>query len=172
MSAHQSSPPSVERDRALVRRVVEEVWNHGNVEMLDQLFASSPGRSAETSRHQQGAEQMKQSVGLYRALAPDLHVTVDQLIAEGDAVMVRWTARGTHTGTVQGLAPADVLGQEHDGFHLRLLSTIRPDGRQLSFDGVAVFQLTNGQVAAVWLLLDEVGVLRQLGALPLPGPPN
>jgi SnoaL-like polyketide cyclase len=83
---------------------------------------------------------------------------------------VRWTARGTHTGTVHGLAAADVLGHEQGRVGARWLGTILPDGHRLSFQGVAVFRITNGAVAAVWLLLDEMQVLGQLRALPAAGP--
>ena len=172
MSVSQSTQSRQERNKALVRRVIEEVWNGRNVEVLDQLFAPG-GESAVPDRHRAGTERMKHWLRLYGALAPDLHVTIDQLLAEGDAVMVRWTARGTHTGSVPGLSPADVLGQVDGGFHLRLLSTIHPDGRRLSFDGVSVFEITSGgQVASFWALLDEVEVLSQLGALPALGPTN
>ena len=172
MSASQPSPSRQERNKALVRRLVQEVWNERNFAMLDQLFA--PGTEAPTpDRHQVSIERMKHWLRLYGALAPDLSVTIDQLLAEGDAVMVRWTAHGTHTGTVQGLAPADVLERGEGGFHLRLLSTIHPDGHRLSFDGVAVFEISSsGQVASFWGLLDEVEVLAQLGALPTLGPTN
>jgi len=82
--------------------------------------------------------------------------------------MVRWTSRGTHSGTAKGIATADVVREAGPGFHRQLLSTIRPTGHRLSFDGVAVFRITSGKVASLWLLLDQVDVLRQLGASPLP----
>src|SRR5437868_6404000 len=115
--------PALERNKALAHRVVEEVWNQGNLAALDDLF--EPGApSTNSDRHGQDAQRMKLAVRLYRAVAPDLHITIDQVLADGDAVMVRWTARGTHSGAAHGLATADVLGQSSGGFHIRLLTTI------------------------------------------------
>ena len=66
---------------------------------------------------------MKLAVSLYRAVAPDLHISIDQVLADGDAVMIRWTARGTHSGAAHGVTSADVLEHSRGGFHLRLLTT-------------------------------------------------
>lgn len=171
MAANQLST-ALERNKALARRVVEEVWNQGNLAALDDLF--EPGaRSTDSDRHGRDTQRMKLAVRLYRAVAPDLHISVDQVLADGDAVMIRWTARGTHSGAAaHGVATADVLGHSSGGFHLQLLTTIRPDGHQLIFDGAALFQIANARIASVWMLIDEVEVLRQLNALPAPGPDN
>lgn len=166
-------PSSVEQNKVLALRVVEEVWNHGNLTILDELF-QGPSRSTGADHHSQSVEQIKQTARLYRALAPDLHTTIDQVIAEKDSVMVRWTARGTHTGAVQGITSIDALssGQDDGRFHLRLLRTLHPDGRQVSFDGVTVLEFTDNKLTSVWLLFDAVAVLRKLGALPAAGPGN
>ncbi len=156
---------TIDQNKALVQQIIDRAWNHGDLTLLEPPFGPDD-RTLDPSRHRQSGEQMRQAVALWRALAPDLHVTIEQVLAEGDAVMARWTAHGTHTGTVAGEATADLLRRPDDRFHLRLLTTIHPTGRRLSFDGVTVLRIVNGTVLSVWLLFDEIKVLRQLGAMP------
>ena len=90
---------------ALVRRAVEEIWNHGELDVADTLFA------ADYSNHAglipdliRGPEAIKIGVAFYRTAFPDLHITIDQLTAHRDAVLLRWTARNsTGQGTLTGL---------------------------------------------------------------------
>jgi predicted ester cyclase len=158
-----------EDNSAIVRTIIEEAWNQGELRSLDALFEPD-AQAAERGPHRQSVEQMRRAVRLYRSLAPELHVIIDQLLADRNAVMVRWTAHGTHTGEVEGIATADILQRPDSSFHLRILSTIYPNGQRLSFEGVAVFQISNGKIVSAWLLLDEIEVLRQLGALPVAQP--
>lgn len=164
MSSHRQLS-SNEANKSLVQKIVDEAWNHGNFTALDALFEPAV-RSVDMDRHRQGVEQMKRAVQLYRTLAPDLLVTIHHMLADGETVVVRWTARGTHTGETQGTTTADILRRADPGFHIRMLTTIRATGHQMSFDGVGIFETDRGKVVSVWLLLDEVEVLRQLGALP------
>jgi hypothetical protein len=96
MAASQLSP-ALERNKALARRVVEAVWNQGNLVALDDLYEPD-ARSPDSDRHGRDAQRMKVGVRLYRAVAPDLHISTDQVLADGDAVMIRRPARGTHSG--------------------------------------------------------------------------
>jgi len=97
---------------ALVRRAVEEIWNRGELDVADVLFAADyvnhAGLIADLVR---GPEAIKISVALYRTAFPDLHITIDALTAKRDAVLLRWTARrSTAPGTLAGLLVSRVAG--------------------------------------------------------------
>lgn len=82
-----------------------------------------------------------------RAGFPDIHFTIDDLVAEADRVVVRWSWRATHDGPFRGLAP-----------------THKP----VTNSGIAIYQLASGQILHNWLETDRLGALQQLGALPPP----
>ena len=96
-----------------------------------------------------GIEAMKAFVPAYRAAFPDARSTVEGQVAEGDTVATRWRARGTHQGA---------------------LGPIAPTGRAFELDGVTVERIARGKIAEVWVARDELGLLRQLGALPESAP--
>src|SRR5579859_965872 len=96
---------STVENKALLRRYIEEAFNQGNLAVID--AASTP----QSVTHVPGAPDVtgiagaKQFVTQYRAAFPDLHLTIDDEVADGDTVVQRWTSRGTHRGAFQGLAP-------------------------------------------------------------------
>ena len=102
-----------EQNKAQVRRVIEEVYNRGDLGVVDEVAASDLVIHA-SSQEIHGREGAKQYVAALRAGFPDLHFTVEDQIAEGDMVVTRWTARGTHTGEFQGI-PADRPGNPAGG---------------------------------------------------------
>jgi steroid delta-isomerase-like uncharacterized protein len=81
------------------------------------------------------------------AAFPDIQITVDDEIAEGDRVVCRWTVTGTHQGEFMGIPPA---------------------GKAVTRAGVAIYRLVNGKIAENWLFADDVDFMQQLGALPTP----
>jgi steroid delta-isomerase-like uncharacterized protein len=87
-------------------------------------------------------------IAAFRAALPDIHNVVEDVIAEGDKVSVRWTGSGTHTG-------ARLMG-------------IPAGGRQVSANGIYIFHFVAGKIAEIWNLWDAVNVLQQLGAIPAP----
>jgi predicted ester cyclase len=95
---------SVEANKALVQRYVEEPWNKGNVAILDELCA--PNFHLEGLG---GVEEFKAGILDYRKTFPDLHFTVEEVIAEGDKVAYRWTSRGTNQVEYEGIAPGNVV---------------------------------------------------------------
>jgi predicted ester cyclase len=158
-----------EDNKASVSRVIEELWNHGNLSSFAELFGPE-ALEATTERHTQNAREMQQTIRLYRAAFPDLRVGIDALLAEGEQVVVRFTVHGTHNGVVQGIAGAEVIAgvpSEHDPYRTLLL--IPPTGRQVTLEGVAFFGFSGGKVSSFWALLDEIELLRQVGALPAVG---
>ena len=94
-----------EQNKAQVRRVIEEVYNRGDLAAVDELAASELVIHA-ASGDIRGREGAKAYVAALRAGFPDLHLTVEDQVAEGDMVITRWTARGTHRGEFQGLPPS------------------------------------------------------------------
>ena len=105
-----------EQNKTLVRRVVEEVYNQGNLAVADELAASDLVVH-QTSQEIRGREGAKQYVAALRAAFPDLHMTIEDQIAEGDRVVTRWTARGTHTGEFHGIPPTGKTGSRGGNRH-------------------------------------------------------
>jgi ketosteroid isomerase-like protein len=133
---------SAEQNVALVRRAVEEIWNQRDLDVADALFAHDyVNHGGLIPDLVQGPETIKISVALFRTAFPDFQVTADDLSAEADTVVLRWTARnGAGTGQ-QG----------------RLMGTTRS-------------RLAGGKIAESWTYWDSGGVLRQLGLSPPLGP--
>lgn len=137
-----------EQNAALVHRAVDEVWNRGDYDHLDELVASdiiihSPTPGGEIH----GPEGIRQFYGALRAGFPDIHFTIEDQFASGDRVVTRWTARATHTGAFQGKPPT---------------------GKQIRMAGIDIDRIADGKVVECWPFMDELGLLQQLGALPGP----
>ena len=99
---------SVEENRALIQRFVEEVFNHGNLDVVDDIYAPDyVGHTAGSPEQTLGPEGVREFVELYRSAFPDLHTTIEDIVAEGDKVAYRWTAVGTHRGEFLGFAPSN-----------------------------------------------------------------
>ena len=138
---------STEENKAKVRRIIEEVWNRGNLAVLDELIA--PNCVFHDPRSTlQGPEGIKRYVMMYRIAFPDVHFTIDDLIAEGERVVIRWTVTGTHKGELQGIAPT---------------------GKHLTVTGMAMSRFVKGKVVEDWINFDALGLLQQLGVVPAPG---
>jgi steroid delta-isomerase-like uncharacterized protein len=134
------------------RRLVEEPFNTGGFELVDQFIAADcvihdSAMPAEL-RNMRAAEQLKRITAMYRAAFPDVRVTVDDVIAAGDRVALRWHGEGTHRGDLMGLAPTGVRG---------------------SVTGMDIFLWKDGKVAENWSEWDNLGLARQLGAAPPEG---
>ena len=135
-----------ERNKAQVRKVFEEGLTQGRWDVFEEVhrkdFIAHAGKRNATL-----AEDLNSAKG-WRQAFPDLVMTVDQMVAEGDLVAVRFSGRGTNTGSGNGL-PA--TGNYADG------------------SGITIFRIMDGQIAEEWTVSDELGLLRQLGLLPAPG---
>jgi len=136
---------SVEGNKVLVRRFIEEVWHKGNLGFVDENFAADyvdhhPALSGLPQR-----EGFKGLVTMYRTAFPDLHFTIEDLIAEGDKVAGRWTARGTHKGP---------------------LRRVPPTGRQVTVTGITIWRIAGGKLAERWTNEDTLGLMQQLGIIP------
>ncbi len=132
----------LERNKSIARRVYEEGLNQGRFEVpYSADFVGHGGRRTFTH-----ADGMAEAKG-WREAFPDLNITVDKQVAEGDLVAVRWTARGTNTGAGNGI-PAT--------------------GRAVQTSGTTLFRMADGRIAEEWTCADSLGLMKQLGLLPAP----
>ena len=134
------------------RRLLEEGFNNGNLAIIDQLVAPNavnhdPGQPAHM-RSLRGPDVQKRTVEMYRAAFPDVRITIDDVISQGDKVVLRWHAEGTHRGELEGLAPT---------------------GARASVTGISIDQWKDGQVVESWTEWDNLGLARHLGAAPPEG---
>ncbi len=138
---------STEENKALVHRGIEEIWNQKNLAILDELAAPDFVCHNPTMTTQ-GLEQYKQLVTMYFTAFPDLHITIEDQVAEGDKVVTRYTARGTHQGSFMGIPPT---------------------GKQGVVTGIGIDRFANGKLVEDWINNDDLGLLQQLGIIPAPG---
>ncbi|HEV7128216.1 MAG TPA: ester cyclase [Ktedonobacterales bacterium] len=135
---------SVEQNKALVRRFVEEFWNSGNMAAADELIAgdailSLPGVG------QTNLDTFKQFAQTLRGAFPDWHSTVEEMLGEENSVAERWTGRGTHQGVFQGTAPT---------------------GRRVMVPGVVFYRIASGKITEFRGQFDGVVLMQQIGAIP------
>ena len=135
---------TTEQNKALIRRFYEEVWNNGNFDVAEEIFAADylrhdlrPGKALP------GPEGQKRIAADFRAAFPDLAMQVDFMIAEGDMVMARWTTEGTNTGQ---------------------WANVPPTGKHAKFSGVNIFRIANGRVVELWNHRHDLGLMQQLEA--------
>jgi steroid delta-isomerase-like uncharacterized protein len=140
---------STEQNKAIVRRFIEAVQNEGDLAALDALVAPGYVNHSTPPGVPPDREGLKQLTALFRAAFPDGRMTIEEMVAEGDRVATRKTFRGTHRGELLGLPPT---------------------GRAVEIALLDLVRLADGQVVESWSVADELGLLRQLGALPSPGP--
>ena len=135
-----------EVNKTIVRRLFEELWNKGNLSLADELFAPNYAHyDPSTPDVGRGPESEKKRATLYRTAFPDLRLTIEDIIAEGETVMARWSCRGTHKGDLSGIAPT---------------------GKQFNISGVTIARLSNGKMAEGWVNWDALGLMQQLGVVP------
>jgi steroid delta-isomerase-like uncharacterized protein len=133
-------------NKNVVRRLFDEVWNKGNLPVADQLFDTIYSHhDASTPDFGRGPESEKLRVTLYRTAFPDLHLTVENLTAEGEIVTARWSCRGTHKGDLNGIAPT---------------------GKAISITGISVMRFASGKMVESWINWDALGLMQQLGVVP------
>lgn len=111
----------IDANKALARRLLEELWSTDNVALADELFTADFLHHSVPSGTPRGPEGQKQFIPMIRALVPGLRITIDDLIAEADRVAVRWT--GTYRGA---------------------------DGELQSYPGVDILRFEGGKIAELW----------------------
>lgn len=135
---------------AAVHRLLDEVFNGGNLAVVDELAGDDlVFHSPTLAQPGRGGQAIKDFVRGLRTGFPDLRIEVQDVVADEDRVAVRW-----HT-----------TRQTHRGWYL----DIPPTGRQLRMTGIEIFRFADGRIQEVWLEIDALGGLLQMGVLPRPG---
>ena len=142
---------STETNKAVVRRFFEEVWNKGNLAVADEVLAPNvvlhiPGHPEDDVV---GLEAYKERVITYlRTAFPDLQSNIEEIIAEGNKVVVRWIWRATHQGEFWGVAPT---------------------GKQITYEGISILRLADGKIVDDRFQADLLGLMQQFGVVPPSG---
>jgi steroid delta-isomerase-like uncharacterized protein len=134
-----------EANKDFVRRGWEEVVNQKNPEALEEFYAPDLVWH-ESDQDIQGLEQAKQFVSMYFQAFPDINFTVEDVIAEGDKAVSRFTFRGTHQGETEELGP--------------------PTGRQVELEGITIHRFEGGKIVEEWERYDNLDFMQQLGLAP------
>jgi steroid delta-isomerase-like uncharacterized protein len=138
---------SDEQNKALVGRWVE-LLNTGNLDAVGGFVAPGYVRHDPNSADVRGPEAERRLVAMYPAAFPDLRFTTEHLVAEGDTVVARSTVRGTLRGELLGIPPTS---------------------KEVTVAAMELFRLADGKIAKQWVTMDALGLLRQLGAITVPG---
>ena len=135
---------STDENKALLRRAWDEVYGQGRLDsieefVLDDVIAHEPDGDV------RGIEEFKRYLATYLAAFPDTRVTVEDIIAEGDKVVSRYTVRGTHKGMTDEYGP--------------------PTGEQMMIEGITLYHFKGGKLAEMWDRYDNLAVMQQLGLM-------
>ncbi len=136
---------STEENKEIERRIVEEIYNKKNLAPTDEIIDTNWVYHGTGGMEFRGPEGFKQFVTMGITAFPDCHITIEDMIAEGDRVVDRFTFRGTHKGDFMGIAPT---------------------GKQVTFTGIVICRFAGGKEVEVWEVTDELGMMQQLGVIP------
>ena len=134
--------------RALINRFYDEGWNANNLDVYDELVTDDFVDHQAVPGLPPGREGFKALNAMFRSAFPDVWVTVDRILVDGDKVAARWTSTGTHQGDLFGIPPT--------GASVKITATV-------------VYRTENGRLAEGWINRDDFGLMRQLGVIPTPG---
>src|SRR5215213_7633103 len=138
---------TAEENKAIARRWAEEVWGKGNLDLIDELVPPDyvDHDPAVPEGVVRGPEGVRRYIEEFREAFPDMRLTVEDQLSEGDKVLTRWTARGTHRGEFMGV-PAS--------------------GNRMEMGGMSIDRFSDGRFVESWESYDALGMMRQIGALP------
>jgi len=132
---------STEENKAIVRRFFEEVWNQQKDDVIDEIFASEVVFNGQSITR----DALRKALTSRRTAFSDIHVTVDDQVAEGEKVSTRRTWRATHRGQYRSIAAT---------------------GKQVTWTQISVVRFSQGRIVEDWAVGDELSILQQLGVLP------
>lgn len=135
---------SAEQNKMSIRRWVEVAWNSGNLAIADEVY-SSDYLLHDPAGPIHGTEALKQFVATFQTAYPDIHATIEDMIAEGDKVVWRYTVRGTHEGEFMGIAPT---------------------GKSITLTGILISRFADDKVVEDWNNYDALGMMQQLTVIP------
>ena len=136
-----------DRTESLIRRLFDEAFNRGNLAVVDELLSPDHFTHTAFGGAPHGPGGLKWLIVMFRAAFPDLHCTVEDEIREGNSFAAHWTMRGTHRGLFLGNPPT---------------------GRPVAVQGIIFARTANGRIVEDWTLVDQMGILHQLGMIPPP----
>ncbi len=135
-----------EENRTAARRVIEEGFNQGRLEVIDELVGRDfVGHDPVDPEDTHGVDGIKARIETYRAAFPDLRISLEEIVAEDDIVATRWIARGTHEGELMGMAAT---------------------GRTTESHGMTIDRFEGGKLVESWDNWNALGLMQQIGALP------
>jgi steroid delta-isomerase-like uncharacterized protein len=141
---------SKEENKAVLRREVEELYNHtGNLDVVEEIFSPDYVSHEPTSEEVRGIEGARQFAATFRKAFPDLENTIEDMVAEGDKVVMRFRGSGTHEGeTTEAFGP--------------------PTGKRMEITGITIKRLSDGKIVEAWTNFDALGMMQQLGVIAPP----
>ena len=141
-------PMSTEANKTSVRRFYDEVFNKKNRAAIDEFIDPNQVDHAAPPGTPGGLAGAKQTIGMYLTAFPDLHFTVEDMIAEGDKLVARLTVRGTQQGAFMGIPPT---------------------GKHVTVTAIDISRMAGGKSVEHWIEMDTLGMMQQLGVIPAPG---
>ncbi len=136
---------SLEDNKALAQRWLDEVWNKGDLSLIDELIAPNYVLHDPVRPGLEGRARIKESIAMFRRAFPDLSFTIEDQVAERDIVVTRYIIQGTHLGPLMGI-PAT--------------------GKRGTITGIDIYRVTDGQIEEAWSNWDTLGLLQRIGAIP------
>lgn len=136
---------STEKNRAAARRFIEQGFNRQDMAEFDRYYDASLQDHALPPNLPSGRDGRKLFISAFFAAFPDIQVRIDDLVAQGDKLVTRWTATGTHRGDLMG---------------------IRPTGKTIGVTGIAIDRFEDGRSVEHWEIFNQMGLLQQLGVIP------
>jgi len=138
-------------NKSLARRAMDELWTKGNLAAVDQLYSENcVFHDLGNPEDIRGRDGIKQFARMFRTAFPDLQCTMEDVLAEGDKVALRWVSRGTHKGDLMGTAAT---------------------GKQVIFRGIQMQRISNGKIEEEWAGFNTLSAFQEIGALPRLGQP-
>jgi steroid delta-isomerase-like uncharacterized protein len=138
---------SVEENKAVVRQFFE-TFSRNDFAAFEAVTSQDIVYHTAPPGISPGIQGYRELMGMYHGAFPDMQLTIDDVLAEGDKVVTRFTPSGTHRGELMGIAPT---------------------GKRVSIDGISIVRVAGGKVVEEWDQLDMLGMLQQMGAIPTPG---
>lgn len=136
-----------EQNKAAVRRWFDEGFNKQNLDEFDHYFSPNLVNHELPPTMPQGREGTKVFASMFFTAYPNIQLTLEDLVAEGDKIVARWSARGTHNGDLMGIPPT---------------------GKEVLITGIAIDRFENGKAVEHWEVFDQLGMMQQLGVIPAP----
>jgi steroid delta-isomerase-like uncharacterized protein len=136
---------STEDNKVVIRRWNEEIFNEKRIDRADELVTQDYVDQSALPGQAPGLEGAKEKWAMFVAAIPDLRVTMDEMVAEGDRVAARWTAEGTHQGELLGIPPT---------------------GKRIRWSGISICRVAEGKLAEQFERWDRLDLMQQLGVIP------